>query len=96
VCFHITVGGFAGGGAEKTPAGDYSINTIRAGSIIWALPVDLVAESHPVCTSSSLAHLHLSVILTVLNHSSPRPDCHLYRISLFKDSFEYDNESDAD
>jgi molybdenum-dependent DNA-binding transcriptional regulator ModE len=25
----VTTGGFAGGGAEKTPAGDYSINTRR-------------------------------------------------------------------
>jgi hypothetical protein len=27
VCFRVPVWGFAGGGAEKTPAGDYSINT---------------------------------------------------------------------
>jgi hypothetical protein len=29
VCFRVPVGGggFAGGGAEKTPAGDYSMNT---------------------------------------------------------------------
>jgi hypothetical protein len=28
VCYLVTVGGFAGGGAEKTPAGDYSINNM--------------------------------------------------------------------
>jgi hypothetical protein len=27
VCFRVPVWGFAGGGAEKNPAGDYSMNT---------------------------------------------------------------------
>jgi hypothetical protein len=31
--FSSQLGGFAGGGAEKTPAGDYSINTPRLVSL---------------------------------------------------------------
>jgi hypothetical protein len=40
--FSSQLGGFAGGGAEKTPAGDYSINTLEGD---WTSPQTDVTES---------------------------------------------------
>jgi hypothetical protein len=38
--FPVPAGGFAGGGAEKTPAGDYSINTFSNPPAGWNPPLD--------------------------------------------------------
>jgi hypothetical protein len=46
VCFSVTSGGFAGGGAEKTPAGDSSINTLTVCDGFSRYPVELLVKTN--------------------------------------------------